>query len=256
VPVLPAPAYIISDAHLGFAEREAERSLLEFLRHLRGRAGALVINGDLFEFWFEWRHVMPRRAFRILGALAELRESGVPILMIGGNHDCWGGDILREDVGLDYRLGAWDGELAGWRSHIDHGDGLRDVEDRGYRKLRAVLRSPLSIAAFRWMHPDVGSWIAARSSNTSRNYQPRDGGAGLRRVAQGLLEANGAPELVVFAHSHVATLEQVGRGVYGNAGAWMDKPTFLRVTKDEIALCRWSAGAETVQASFGRPAGR
>ena len=254
--VLPAPAYVISDAHLGFAPREAEQSLLGFLRHLRGRAGALVINGDLFEFWFEWRHVMPRRSFRVLAALADLRESGLPVLMIGGNHDCWGGDILREDVGLDYRLGTWDGDLAGWRTRIDHGDGLRVVEDRKYPMLRSVLRSPVSIALFRWLHPDMGSALAAGSSNTSRNYQPRDGGAGLRLIAQQQLEASGAPELVVFAHSHVATLERLGNGVYGNAGAWMDKPSFLRVGADKIDLCQWTDGAEIVQSSVARPGRR
>jgi UDP-2,3-diacylglucosamine hydrolase len=252
--VLPAPAYVISDAHLGFATREVEQSLLTFLRHLRGRAGSLVINGDLFEFWFEWRHVMPRRAFRVLAALADLRESGVPILMIAGNHDCWGGDILRKDVGLDYQLGAWDGELAGWRTRIDHGDGLRPVEDSGYRKLRVVLRSPISIALFRWLHPDWGSALASGSSNTSRNYQPRDGGAGLKRIAQETLEGASAPELLVFAHSHVAALERLGRGVYANAGAWMDTPSFVRVSPDKVELCNWSGDAEVVRSTIAKPA--
>jgi UDP-2,3-diacylglucosamine hydrolase len=254
--VLPAPAYVISDAHLGFASRETEQALLGFLRHLRGRAGSLVINGDLFEFWFEWRHVMPRRAFRVLGALADLRESGVPILMIAGNHDCWGGEILRDDVGIDYRVGAWDGELAGWRTRIDHGDGLRVAEDRGYRVLRSVLRNRMAIAAFRWLHPDVGTWLAAGSSNTSRNYQPRDGGAGLRRVAEEVLRGANAPELVVFAHSHVATLERLGGGVYGNAGGWMNEPTFLRVKPDEVVLGSWTGGTEDIRSSVARPARR
>jgi UDP-2,3-diacylglucosamine hydrolase len=252
--VLPAPAYVISDAHLGFASREAEQSLLSFLRHLKGRAGALVVNGDLFEFWFEWRHVMPRRSFRVLGVLADLRESGVPILMIAGNHDCWGGEILRDDVGLDYQLGRWEGDLAGWKARIDHGDGLRVVEDSGYRKLRTVLRSPISIALFRnLMHPDWGSALASGSSNTSRNYQPRDGGAGLKRVAQEMLSEKSAPELVVFAHSHVAALETMGTGVYGNAGAWMDGPSFLRVTPEKIDLCHWTNGDEVVKSSVARP---
>ena len=252
--MLPAPAYVISDAHLGFATREVEQSLLSFLRHLRGGAGALVINGDLFEFWFEWRHVMPRKSFRVLSALADLRESGLPILMLAGNHDCWGGEILRNDVGLDYRLGAWDGELAGWRTHIDHGDGLRQVEDRKYRMLRTVLRSPISIAMFRWLHPDLGSALASGSSNTSRNYQPRDGGDGLRRVAQEALNGPSAPELVVFAHSHVASLERLGAGVYANAGAWMDTPSFLRVSPEKIDLCHWTGESEEVRMSVAHPA--
>ncbi len=245
--MLPAPVYVISDAHLGFATRDAERSLLRFLKHLPGRAGALVVNGDLFEFWFEWRHVIPRTSFRVLAALADLRDAGIPVLMIAGNHDCWGGDVLRNDAGIMYQLDPWEGVLAGWRARIDHGDGLRLHEDRTYRLLRRVLRNRLSIALFRWLHPDLGTALASGTSTTSRNYQPRDGGAGLRRVAETQLGARPELDLVVFAHSHIAALEQTGRGVYANAGAWLDGATFLRITPDRIELRRWDGsndGAE------------
>lgn len=238
--VLPAPAYVISDSHLGFAAPAVERSLIRFIKHLRGRAQSLVINGDLFEFWFEWRHVIPRRAYRILAALAELKDSGVPILMVAGNHDCWGGDFLRNEVGIDYQLDAWDGQLAGWEARVEHGDGLRVVEDRKYRVLRHVLRNPLAIRAFRWLHPDLGTALANRSSHTSRTYTARDGGAGLRDIASQRLQANSAPELLIFGHSHVADLRRFGRGVYANAGSWLDQPTFLRITPERVQLQRWS----------------
>ena len=239
-----APAYVISDSHLGFATREVERSLLRFLRHLPGRAGSLVINGDLFEFWFEWRRVMPRGAFRVLAALADLRDAGIPILMIAGNHDCWGGDILRDDVGIDFRLDPWEGELAGWRARVEHGDGLRGREDRGYRLLRRVIRNPLAVHLFRWVHPDVGAAIATRTSHTSRNYQARDGGAALRESAARRLDEQRDVELLIYGHSHVAEIRRIGRveggqGVYANAGSWLDQPTFLRVTPTRIELMRW-----------------
>ena len=237
--VLPAPAYIISDSHLGFAHEGVERSLIRFIKHLHGRAGSLVINGDLFEFWFEWRHVMPRRAFRVLAALADLKDSGVPILMVAGNHDCWGGELLRRDVGIDYQLEAWEGSLGGWQARVEHGDGLRDREDRKYRALRSVLRNPLAIRAFRWIHPDWGSALANRSSHTSRTYQARDGGAGLRDIASKRLSADPKLELLVFGHTHVPDLRRFGRGVYANAGSWLDQPTFLRVTPQRIELQRW-----------------
>lgn len=237
--VLPAPAYVLSDAHLGFATRDIERTLVTFLRHLAGKAGSLVINGDLFEFWFEWRHVMPRRAFRVLAALADLRERGVPILMIAGNHDCWGGDILRDDVGIDFRVGPWTGDLAGWRARVEHGDGLRGKEDRGYRLLRRVLRNRLAIRAFRLLHPDWGTALATRTSHTSRTYQARDGGAGLRRAAAERLERERELRLVIYGHSHVAELTRIGTAVYANAGSWLDQPTFLRVTPERVALMKW-----------------
>ena len=241
--VLPAPAYVISDAHLGFATRDIERSLIRFLRHLHGRAGSLVINGDLFEFWFEWRHVMPRPAFRVLAALADLRDAGVPILMVAGNHDCWGGEILRKDVGLDFRVDPWEGTLGGWRTRVEHGDGLRD-SDGPYRALRRVLRNPVAIRLFRWLHPDLGSALANRTSHTSRTYVARDGGAGLRDAATRRLGAHRELELLIYAHSHVAELRRLGSGVYANAGSWLSQPTFLRVRPDRIELQRWDDASD------------
>jgi UDP-2,3-diacylglucosamine hydrolase len=244
--VLPSPCYVFSDTHLGAASSDVERQLLAFLKHLAGRARSLVINGDLFEFWFEWRSVIPRPSFRVLAALADLVESGVPVLWIAGNHDCWGGEVLRRDVGVDYHVGRWAGELAGWKTVIEHGDGLRHVEDRKYRRLRTVLRHPAAIWAFRHLlHPDFGSRLAAGSSHASRTYQPRDGGRGLRSVAMANLAADPSVELLIYGHSHVSALERspVG-GVYANAGSWMTKPTFLRVDHYRIALMEWNGSAE------------
>ena len=244
--MLPSPCYIFSDTHLGAAPGEVERQLLSFLRHLPGRARSLVINGDLFEFWFEWRSVIPRASFRVLAALADLVDSGIPVLWIAGNHDCWGGDVLRRDVGVHYHVGVWRGELAGWQTVIEHGDGLRDVEDRKYRRLRTVLRHPASIWAFRrLLHPDFGSRLAAGSSHASRTYQARDGGRGLRAVAMKQLESDPTIELLIFGHSHVAALERAtGGGVYANAGSWMSRSTFLRVDEQRVALMEWDGSAE------------
>jgi UDP-2,3-diacylglucosamine hydrolase len=235
----------VSDAHVGVdpAGAGAEQALLAFLDGLR--VGSLVINGDLFDFWFEWRTVIPRAGFRVLAALATLRERGIPVLWIAGNHDCWGGDVLRRDVGVEYHVGAWDGALAGWRTHIDHGDGLRGREDRGYRAIRPILRHPLAIRAFRWLPADFASRLASGSSNASRTYRARDKGAGLRAIAAAQLTTSGAPELVIFGHSHVPALERLGAGLYANAGAWTDAPdgpgpTYLVVTPDRVALYAWS----------------
>jgi UDP-2,3-diacylglucosamine hydrolase len=237
--VLPAPAYVISDSHLGFATRDVERSIVQFIRHLHGRAGSLVINGDLFEFWFEWKRVMPRGAFRVLAALADLHDSGVPILMVAGNHDCWGGDILRDDVGIDFRVDPWEGSLGGWRTRIEHGDGLRGPEDRGYRAVKHILRNPIAIRLFRALHPDWASALANRTSHTSRTYTARDGGAGLRQAAAHRLAGQRDLELLIYGHSHVAELSRVGESVYANAGSWLDQPTFLRIQPEKIELLRW-----------------
>ena len=243
--VLPAPCYIMSDAHLGVADAASERALLAFLRSLDGRAGSLLINGDLFDFWFEWRSVMPRRGYRVLAALADLCDRRVPVMWIAGNHDCWGGDIVRQDVGAEFHVGPWTGSLAGWHTRVEHGDGLRPVEDRPYRALRRVLRHPAAIRAYRALHPDLATGLALRSSHTSRHMRAGDGGRGLQAIAMQTLGGDPGLELVIFGHTHVRALERApGGGVFANPGAWLDDPTYLCVTPDRVVLARWDGSPE------------
>lgn len=244
--MLDAPCYVISDIHLGHASPDVERALIGFLRALPGRAGSLLINGDLFEFWFEWKQVVPRSGVRALAALMDLRDAGLPMTMVAGNHDCWGGEVLRE-AGVDFVDGPWTGALGGWQARVEHGDGLRAKEDRGYRALRRLLRNRVAIRAFRALHPDWATRLAIGSSQTSRDYQPRDAGRGLRAVAETALAADPATELLIYGHSHVAALERMPSGnVYANAGSWLGAPTYLVVTPDRIALREWHGSPDGV----------
>ena len=238
--MLPAPCYIISDAHLGVARRDAELALVAFLRAARRDARALVINGDLFDFWFEWRSLIPRHGYRVLAEVAAFSDAGIPVVWVAGNHDCWGGNFLREDAGVDYTLSTWRGEIAGWRSRVDHGDGLRGAADRKYRAVRPIMRNPAAIGAFRHLlHPDWASRLALGTSVTSRTYSAADNGQGLQDVAFRDLAAEPSLDLLVFGHSHVPTLQRApSGGVYGNAGTWLGDSTYLRVTEEAIALYR------------------
>ena len=245
--MLPGPCALLSDVHLGVSSPQVERSLVAFFRSLHGRARSVVINGDLFDFWFEWRTVIPRDHYRTLAALADLHEDGIAVLMTAGNHDGWGGDFLRNDVGVEYVAGGvWRGVVAGWSVLVEHGDGLRPVEDKKYRRLRAVIRHPLSIRVFRWLHPDLGTRIARGSSSASREHQLfGDSGAGLRAIAHERLTSDPTMELLVFGHSHVPALERIaGAGVYANPGSWLDAPTYLWITPERVELRRWSDLAE------------
>jgi UDP-2,3-diacylglucosamine hydrolase len=243
--VLKTPCHIVSDLHLGVATVATERLFESYLSSISGRVKALVINGDLFDFWFEWKTVIPRRGFRTLAALAALRESGTEILYIAGNHDCWGGDVLRDDVGVDYVVGPWEGTIGGWRVRVEHGDGLRQAEDRKYRMVRPIMRSPVAIGMFRWLHPDWATRLASGSSNASRTYSARDGGAGLRSIALERLVREPELDVVVYGHSHVAALERVcERKVFANAGSWLDSPTYIELNEESIELLRWNGSAE------------
>lgn len=250
----PAPVYVLSDAHLGAATAAQEQLLWSLLRHIEGVGGGVVLNGDMFEFWFEWGHVVPQVGVRLLGALAALTERGLPVLWIKGNHDCWGGDVLRAQSGATYLDGPWTGTLAGWRTQVAHGDGLRPELDKGYRVLRAVIRHRWSVRLFRWLHPNWGTALARATSHTSRNVRPRDGGEGLRAVAHQTLAADPSLELVIFGHTHVAMLERKSRegGIYANPGAWLDEPSFLKLTPDRASLCRWDGVQERVDVSIDR----
>ncbi len=242
--VLPSPCYIISDAHLGVASRQAELALVAFLRAVRAEGAALVINGDLFDFWFEWRWVIPRVGYRVLAEVAAYADAGLPVKWVAGNHDCWGGAFLREDAGIDYVLGTWRGAIAGWQTRIDHGDGMRGDEDRKYRAVRPLLRNRAAIWAYRnLLHPDWASALALGTSATSRTYTAADKGEGLRKVALRDLEQDPSVDLLVLGHSHVPALERsAGGGVYGNAGTWLGDSTFLRVDESSVELRRWSSG--------------
>lgn len=236
-PHLPTPTYVVSDAHLGAAPPDAERALIRFASGAARDAKAVVINGDLFDFWFEWRQVMPRTGYRVLAALADLCDAGVEVLWIAGNHDCWGGRPLV-DAGVRYHVGPWRGAIGPWETLIEHGDGLRDAEDAPYRRLRSVLRNPLAIWAFRnLLHPDWAAALARRTSHTSRHTRPRDGGEGLRQVALQRLAADPGLRLYLYGHSHAAALERApSGGVLANPGAWMDGPSALRIRDDGVAL--------------------
>jgi UDP-2,3-diacylglucosamine hydrolase len=243
--VLNTPCHIVSDLHLGVASAAVERSFESYLAAISGNISTLVINGDLFDFWFEWKTVIPRRGFRTLAALAALRESGTEILYIAGNHDCWGGEVLRDDVGVQYHVGPWEGSIGSWRVRVEHGDGLREVEDRKYRMVRPIMRSPLAIAMFRRLHPDWATRLASGSSNASRTYSARDGGEGLRAIGHARLASEPELDVAVYGHSHVAALERVGdRQVFANAGSWLDAPTYIEITDGSIELLRWNSSAE------------
>ena len=201
----------------------------EFGRHL-------IINGDLFDFWFEYRRVIPRDAFPTLAALSQLRKAGVELTVTGGNHDRWGGDFWTGELGARFYREPVELELAGFRVFLAHGDGLNEARAAS-RVMHYVTRMPLTAQLFRWIHPDVGFWLADRMSG-SLAEQTKDAAsldraaAAQRTFALGLLGRRTDLDLVILSHTHRQALVPSGeRRWYLNPGAWVDGGAYAVLTR-------------------------
>ncbi len=219
------PAYVASDAHLGAVPREREIAFASWLRFAGERASRIVLNGDVFDFWFEYRHAVPRGHARVLGALAEVVDAGVPVTFLGGNHDWWGGSYLTDEIGVEFHRDPVRLQLAGRAAYVAHGDGL-GKGDLGYRMMRLLLRGRLTCWAFRWLHPDIGGWVADLVSQSEhRDGPPDEGDKGRARVLEAwalkkLAEDTGI-DLVILGHTHIPTVTDLGGRFYINAGDWI-----------------------------------
>lgn len=212
---------------------ETEAAFRRWLLHAKESAGRLVVNGDLFDFWFEYGRVVPGEHVRVLALLADIAESGVPVLLMGGNHDWWGGDFMRR-LGVDFRQDHARLSLMGKSVFVAHGDGL-GRGDLGYRLLKLVLRGGLSRRLFRWLHPDVGAWIADRVSSTKADASKHAGrGAGrkafLMRWARERLRQDPSLDIVALGHVHAPVVAEVEPGrYYVNSGDWVRHRSYVTI---------------------------
>ena len=219
------PAYVVSDAHLGALPTARAADFVDWLRFVRGRASHLVLNGDIFDFWFEYRSAIPRGHVRVLGAIAEVVDAGVPVTFMGGNHDWWGGSCLSDEIGVSFHRAPVRASLAGRTAHIAHGDGL-GRGDVGYRLASGILRARLFRRVFRALHPDLGGRLAALLSRSESHEGAASEGShrrakALEALAVRELERDKTLDIVVFGHTHVAAVVEVAGRYYINSGKWM-----------------------------------
>ena len=224
---------MVSDAHLGAVPGARAADLADWLRYVRERASHVVLNGDIFDFWFEYRSAIPRGHVRVLGAIAEVVDAGVPVTFLGGNHDWWGGPCLAEEIGVSFHRAPVRTSLAGRNAYIAHGDGL-GRGDYGYWVASGILRSRVFRRVFRWLHPDLGGRLATFLSRTERHE--RRPGEGNRQRAKALealavrkLERDETLDIVLFGHTHVAAVVEVAGRYYVNAGTWMRERSYAVV---------------------------
>ena len=202
---------------------------------------ALLINGDLFDFWFEYGSVIPRRHFGTVAKLHALRTRGVPITFVGGNHDRWGGDFLIHDLGIAFHPGEAEFDVAGRRAFVAHGDGLTEQHWTA-QLMHRVTRHPLTIRLFRALHPDLGFWIAHQLSrklaDNTRDRAVLDRAERAQgQYAEQLLARRPDLELVILAHTHRPALAQLPNGrAYLNPGAFLDDGRYAIVTRDNVEL--------------------
>lgn len=238
---------VFSDVHLSVSQdgRDRMNVFVSFLRQIdTSEVGRIVILGDLFDFWFEYRHVIFSGYFDVLCALAELRDGGVEFHFVCGNHDFWAGRFLEDRLDFTIHREPVLLELDGKRVLFAHGDGI-NPEDRGYRAYKRIARMPIVVRLFSMLHPDRAMWLAQRVSHGSRSmFRVSDLSQGpevkpLQRFAKKAL-ADGRAEVVMCGHSHYPVKEEFptpnGPGLYLNTGDWVNHRSYVECENGEFTL--------------------
>jgi UDP-2,3-diacylglucosamine hydrolase len=224
--VLGHTLVVVSDAHLGVAPPVVEEALLEFFDTVPTLGDCLLVNGDLFDFWFSYSRVIPRRGFHVAAALARLRRR-MPIVMVGGNHDRWDSHFWEQDLGLRFNPLRATFQIGRRTVTAIHGDGL--AEPRWQAKLiHRLIQHPATAAVYRVLHPDLGFRLVDLLSpvlgDHTVNEAKLDRAAARQRTwAEQLLVNDPTVGLLIMGHTHrpVLTAPAAGRQ-YLNPGAWFD----------------------------------
>ena len=229
--------YFVSDFHLGLPHKTEsdirERKIVEFLDSIKSTATHLFLLGDVFDFWFEYKDVVPRDNIRFLGKLAELADKGIQIYYLLGNHDMWNFGYLQQEIGLIQLTGNHTFLINNKKVYLGHGDGL-DPKDIGYRLIKWVYGRKINQRLFAALHPRWAFAIARAVSLKSRN-------AHLERDRYFLGEEN-EPIIVyckkmlksehydyfVFGHRHfMLDFELTTNSRYINTGDWLSYNSYL-----------------------------
>ncbi|MCL2260062.1 MAG: UDP-2,3-diacylglucosamine diphosphatase [Fibromonadales bacterium] len=227
-------AYFISDAHLGVSPAgsvpQREDHLIAFLKELEGKASHLFIVGDLFEFWYEYNFYAPSKYFRLLRALADLKDKGCEVKLVRGNHDFAIGCFFKRELGIE-TCSHFIAELHGRRVYVCHGDGLARG-DSSYRFFRKVLDLKLNRFLFKWIHPDIGMRIAFSVGSNSRDFNkkrivPEE--EYLENVRK-IMRKHGC-DTFVHGHNHTGGLWKVPEGVVINCGQWLFEENFSFISE-------------------------
>ncbi|RRB00707.1 UDP-2,3-diacylglucosamine diphosphatase [Larkinella rosea] len=239
---LPLPpnraVYFASDFHLGMptpaASRERELRVIRWLDTVSADAEAIFLVGDIFDFWFEYRQVIPKGFSRLQGKMAALADAGIKIILFSGNHDMWMADYFTEEMGIPvYRLPK-SYQIGEKRFLIGHGDGL-GPGDFTYKQLKKIFENGLARWLFRWLHPDIGVLFGngwSRNRKASNQYKPDEfRGADDEWILQYCkeVEASQHHDYYIFGHRHLSLdLKVTDNSRYINLGEWIGLNTYAR----------------------------
>ena len=226
--------YFVSDIHLGSGDkteqRRVERLFLDFLTKIEADAESLYLVGDIFDFWFEYKRVVPKGYVRVLGRLAELSDKGVKIVMLTGNHDMWVGDYLTEECGITLYTKPQTFAIAGKTLFVAHGDNMNIKGQPVLQAMNAIFRSK----SLRWLasgliHPNCfmrfGQWWSGKSRKShNADYGPEV----LDYLVDYAVKYGSKHEVdyFVFGHMHYAADVKCAERILF-MGDWHSRPSYV-----------------------------
>ncbi len=241
--------YFASDQHLGAptsAESlKREKIFVEFLDEIKTDAAAIFLLGDLFDFWFEYKQVVPKGFVRVLGKLSEIADSGIPIYFFVGNHDLWMDAYFEDELGIHTFHKPQVFELNNTKFLIGHGDGL-GPGDKGYKRMKKVFTNSFSKFLFRWLHPDLGVRLAKHLSVKNKLISGDEDAKflgeeneWLAQYAKRKLESEHY-DYFVFGHRHLPMEIQLNeKSTYLNLGDWISHFTYAKFDGHQLHLKNW-----------------
>ncbi|MCK0130338.1 UDP-2,3-diacylglucosamine diphosphatase [Flavobacteriaceae bacterium F08102] len=228
--------YVASDQHFGIPNHEVslirEKHFISWLDQIKEDAGAIVLLGDLFDFWFEYKTVVPKGFVRILGKLAELSDHGIPIYFFIGNHDLWMRDYFEKELNITVFSAPQIFTLGQHRILMGHGDGL-GPGDKGYKRMKKVFTNPIAKWFYRWIHPDWGVRFAQYLSTKNKLISGDEDVVFLGEDNEWLVQYSKQKlqkehiDYFVFGHRHLPmTIALNERSTYINTGDWIGHYTY------------------------------
>jgi len=238
--------YFLSDFHLGVpntaASLEREKLIVQFLDSIKDKAHTVFLVGDMFDFWFEYRKVVPKGFVRLLGKIAELSDAGIQLHFFVGNHDMWMKDYFEKELNIPIYFEPKVFTFNNVSFYIGHGDGL-GPGDHGYKALKKVFRHPVCQWLFGVLPPAVGMGLANYFSGRSRGaeHHPEEKFLGeenewLIIYSKEVLKKE-PHNFFVFGHRHLPIdYHLTNESRYVNLGEWINYQTYAVFDGKELQL--------------------